>query len=139
MTALRKDINQLILKDSVRLIPEREDILQIMKISCLGIVSSVDSEVICRVAMEFFSVGTPVVAFQTGCLPEIIRHGQNGMLAKNKTSEALIEEIRNVLSNPELLDRISHGARRDAEVRFNPDIMLDKTLEVFDSALSSYR
>ena len=139
MTALRTDINQLDLKDHVRLIPEREDILQIMEFADLGIVSSVDSEVICRVAMEFFSVATPVVAFPTGCLPEIIRHGQNGMLAKNKTSDALVIEIRNVLSNPELSDRISQGARRDAEVRFDPQIMLDKTLEVFESALLSWR
>ena len=137
MTALRTAINQLDLKDHVRLIPEREDILQIMEFADLGIVSSVDSEVICRVAMEFFSVATPVVAFPTGCLPEIIRHGQNGMLAKNKTSDALVIEIRNVLSNPELSDRISQGARRDAEVRFDPQIMLDKTLEVFESALLS--
>ena len=139
MTALRTAINQLDLKDHVRLIPEREDILQIMEFADLGIVSSVDSEVICRVAMEFFSVATPVVAFPTGCLPEIIRHGQNGMLAKNKTSDALVIEIRNVLSNPELSDRISQGARRDAEVRFDPQIMLNKTLEVFESALLSCR
>ena len=139
MTALRTDINQLDLKDHVRLIPEREDILQIMEFADLGIVSSVDSEVICRVAMEFFSVATPVVAFPTGCLPEIIYHGQNGMLAKNKTSEALVVEIRNVLSNPELSDRISQGARRDAELRFDPQIMLDKSLEVFESALLSCR
>ena len=110
-----------------------------MKFTGLGIVSSVDSEVICRVAMEFFSVATPVVAFPTGCLPEIIRQGQNGMLAKNKTSEALVVEIRNVLSNPELQAQISQGARRDAEVRFDPQIMLDKTLEVFESALLSCR
>ena len=139
MTVLRTAINQLDLKDHVRLIPEREDILQIMEFADLGIVSSVDSEVICRVAMEFFSVATPVVAFPTGCLPEIIRQGQNGMLAKNKTSDALVIEIRNVLSNPELSDRISQGARRDAEVRFDPQIMLDKTLEVFESALLSCR
>jgi len=139
MTALRTAINQLDLKDHVRLIPEREDILQIMEFADLGIVSSVDSEVICRVAMEFFSVATPVVAFPTGCLPEIIRHGQNGMLAKNKTSEALVIEIRNVLSNPELSDRISQGSRRDAEVRFDPQITLDKTLKVFESALLSCR
>ena len=139
MTALRTVINQLDLKDHVRLIPEREDILQIMEFADLGIVSSVDSEVICRVAMEFFSVATPVVAFPTGCLPEIIHHGQNGMLAKNKTSEALVVEIRNVLSNPRLSDLISQGARRDAEVRFDPQIMLDKTLEVFESALISCR
>ena len=139
MTALRTDINRLNLKDHVRLIPEREDILQIMEFADLGIVSSVESEVICRVAMEYFSVSTPVVAFPTGCLPEIIHHGQNGMLAKNKTSEALVVEMRNVLSNPELSDRISKGAHRDAEVRFDPQIMLDKTLEVFESALLSCR
>ena len=139
MTALRTAINKLDLKNNVRLIPEREDILQIMEFSDLGIVSSVDSEVICRVAMEFFSVATPVVAFPTGCLPEIIRQGQNGMLAKNKTSDALVIEIRNVLSNPELSDRISQGARRDAEVRFDPQIMLDETLDVFESAISSCR
>jgi len=137
MTALRTAINQLDLKDHVRLIPEREDILQIMEFADLGIVSSVDSEVICRVAMEYFSVATPVVAFPTGCLPEIICHGQNGMLAKNKTSDALVIEIRNVLSNPELSDRISQGARRDAEIRFDPQIMLCKTLEVFESTLFS--
>jgi len=139
MTALRTDINRLNLKNHVLLIPEREDILQIMEFADLGIVSSVESEVICRVAMEFFSVTTPVVAFPTGCLPEIIRHEQNGMLAKDKTLDALVVEMRNVLSNPELLDRISQGARRDAEVRFDPQIMLDKTLEVFESALSSCR
>jgi len=139
MTAIRTAINQLNLRDHVRMIPEREDILQIMEFADLGIVSSVDSEVICRVAMEFFSVATPVVAFPTGCLPEIIRQGQNGMLAKNKTSNALAIEIRNVLSNPELSDRISQGARRDAEVRFNPQIMLDKTMEVFETALLSCR
>jgi len=139
MTALRAAINQLELKEHVRLIKERADILQIMEFADLGIVSSVESEVVCRVAMEFFSVATPVVAFPTGCLPEIIRHGQNGMLAKNKTSEALVVEIRNILSNPELQGRISQGARRDAKVRFNPKIMLDKTLEVFESALLSCR
>ncbi len=46
MTALRTAINQLDLKDHVRLIPEREDILQIMEFADLGIVSSIDSEVI---------------------------------------------------------------------------------------------
>ena len=61
------------------------------------------------------------------------------MLAKNKTSDALVIEIRNVLSNVELSDRISQGARRDAEVRCDPQIMLYKTLEVFESALLSCR
>ena len=135
MIVLRADIERLNLKDHIRLIPEREDIRWLMEFADLGIVSSVESEVICRVAVEFFSVATPVVAFPTGCLPEIIQHEQNGMLAKNKTTEALVEEMRIVLSNPGLSERLSRGARRDAEVRFNPQIMLDQTLKVFKQVL----
>jgi glycosyltransferase involved in cell wall biosynthesis len=106
-----------------------------MEFADVGVVSSVESEVICRVAVEFFSVGTPVVAFPTGCLPEIIRHEYNGMLTNLKTAEALTEELRKILANPELCERLSRGARHDAETRFNPQIMLAETLKVFEHAI----
>ncbi len=137
MILLREDIVRMNLKAHIRMIPEREDILELMEFADLGVVSSVESEVICRVAVEFFSVATPVVAFPTGCLPEIIRHEQNGMLAKNHSPEALAVEIKHLLSNPELFDRLSHGARKDAEDRFNPQIMLDQTLKVFEHAFET--
>jgi glycosyltransferase involved in cell wall biosynthesis len=114
----------------------REDIRQLMGFADVGVVSSVESEVICRVAVEFFSVATPVVAFPTGCLPEIIRHGENGYLAETKTADSLTEELRKILANPELCERLGQGARRDAETRFNPKIMLTETLKVFEQALN---
>ena len=107
-----------------------------MEFADVGVVSSVDSEVICRVAVEFFSVGTPVVAFPTGCLPEIILHNENGILTKNQTKEALTNELRNILGDPELYKRLGEVARRDAEIRFNPQKMLDETLEVFEHFLN---
>ena len=135
MQALHNDIIRLKLESHVRLISEREDIRELMEFADVGVVSSVESEVICRVAVEFFSVATPVVAFPTGCLPEIIRHENNGMLTNLKTAEALTEELRKILSNPELCERLGRGARRDAETRFNPHIMLTETLKVFEHAL----
>jgi glycosyltransferase involved in cell wall biosynthesis len=136
MQALRSDIIKLELEAHVRLIPEREDILALMEFADAGIVSSVDSEVICRVAVEFFSVGTPVVAFPTGCLPEIIRHADNGLLTKDQTQESLTDELRKILKDPELCERLGQGARRDAEIRFNPQDMLIETLEVFERYLN---
>ena len=136
MKSLRNDISSLNLESNVRLIPERDDILALMEFADVGVVSSVDSEVICRVAVEFFSVGTPVVAFPTGCLPEIILHNENGILAKNQTKEALTNELRNILGDPELYKRLGEVARRDAEIRFNPQKMLDETLEVFEHFLN---
>lgn len=135
MQALHNDIRRLKLKAHVRLITEREDIRQLMEFADAGVVSSVESEVICRVAVEFFSVATPVVAFPTGCLPEIVQHEKNGMLAKLKTAEALTDELRKILSNPKLCNRLGRGARRDAEIRFNPQKMLSETLKVFEHAL----
>ena len=136
MQALHNDIRRFKLEAHVRLITVREDIRQLMGFADVGVVSSVESEVICRVAVEFFSVATPVVAFPTGCLPEIIRHGENGYLAETQTAESLTEELRKILANPELCERLGQGARRDAETRFNPQIMLTETLKVFEQALS---
>ena len=136
MQALQNDIRRFKLEAHVRLITMREDIRQLMGFADVGVVSSVESEVICRVAVEFFSVATPVVAFPTGCLPEIIRHGENGYLAETKTAESLTAELRKILVNPELCERLGQEARRDAETRFNPQIMLTETLKVFEQALN---
>ena len=136
MQAIISDIRKLELDAYVRLIPERKDILSLMEFADVGIVRSVDSEVICRVAVEFFSVGTPVVAFPTGCLPEIIRHDENGLLTKDQTQRALTDELRKILTYPELRENLGHGARRDAEIRFNPQKMLAETVEVFERLIN---
>ena len=136
MQAIRRDISRLELEAQVRLIPERKDILALMEFADAGIVSSVDSEVICRVAVEFFSVGPPVVAFPTGCLPEIIKHGENGLLTQNQTHHALTNELRKVLADTKLGERLGQVARRDAEILFNPQNMLNETLEVFERCLN---
>ncbi len=62
MLELQNRIRELGIEDKVRFDSEREDIRQLMNFTDGGVVSSIDSEVICRVAVEFFSVGTPVAA-----------------------------------------------------------------------------
>ena len=131
MKKLRREIIRMGIESSLRLIPEREDILQLMEFVDVGIVSSIESEVICRVAVEFFSVGTPVVAFPTGCLPEIIRDGENGFLAKSQKKEELLKKLKIFLKNPDLIKKMGKAARQDAEIRFNPKKMLKETLKVY--------
>ena len=136
MKKLRNDISKFGIETNLRLIPEREHILQLMDFVDVGIVSSIESEVICRVAVEFFSVGTPVVAFHTGCLPEIIRDGVNGLLVKSQSHEELFRKLRIILKNPKLCKRFGNAARRDAEIRFDPQKMLNETLKVFNHFVS---
>ena len=128
MLELQNRIRELGIEDKVRFDSEREDIRQLMAFANGGVVSSIDSEVICRVAIEFFSVGTPVAAMPTGCLPEIILEGVNGSLADQPTALSLKKAMARMLDN---LPQLSEGAREDAETRFDPETMLKKTIHVF--------
>ena len=131
---LLQDLVESNLLQSVYLYGYREDVLEIMRHTDIGVVSSVDSEVICRVAVEFFSVGTPVVAFPTGALPEIIQDGVTGRIAKDKSAEALAEILEWMLESPERIAEFGQHARQQSLERFDPNKLLEQTLSVYEQS-----
>ena len=131
---LLQDLVESNLLQSVYLYGYREDVLEIMLHTDIGVVSSVDSEVICRVAVEFFSVGTPVVAFPTGALPEIIQDGVTGRIAKDKSAEALAETLEWMLESPERIAEFGQNARQQSLERFDPNKLLEQTLSVYEQS-----
>lgn len=131
---LLQDLVESNLQQSVYLYGYREDVLEIMRHTDIGVVSSVDSEVICRVAVEFFSVGTPVVAFPTGALPEIIQDGVTGRIAKDKSAEALAEILEWMLESPERIAGFGKNARQQSLERFDPNKLLEQTLSVYEQS-----
>jgi glycosyltransferase involved in cell wall biosynthesis len=131
---LLQDLVESNLLHSVYLYGYREDVLEIMRHTDIGVVSSVDSEVICRVAVEFFSVGTPVVAFPTGALPEIIQDGVTGRIAKDKSAEALAEILEWMLESPERISEFGKNARQQSLERFDPNKLLEQTLSVYEQS-----
>ena len=131
---LLQDLVESNLQQSVYLYGYREDVLEIMRHTDIGVVSSVDSEVICRVAVEFFSVETPVVAFPTGALPEIIQDGVTGRIAKDKSAEALDEILEWMLESPERIAEFGKNARQQSLERFDPNKLLEQTLSVYEQS-----
>ena len=131
---LLQDLVESNLQQSVYLYGYREDVQEIMRHIDIGVVSSIDSEVICRVAVEFFSVGTPVVAFPTGALPEIIQDGVTGRIAKDKSAEALAEALEWMLESPERIAEFGQNARQQSLERFDPNKLLEKTLSVYEQS-----
>ena len=131
---LLQDLVESNLLQSVYLYGYREDVLEIMRHTDIGVVSSVDSEVICRVAVEFFSVGTPVVAFPTGALPELIQDGVTGRIVKEKSAEALAEALEWMLESPERIAEFGQNARQQSLERFDPNKLLEQTLSVYEQS-----
>ena len=131
---LLQDLVESNLLQSVYLYGYRKDVLEIMRHIDIGVVSSIDSEVICRVTVEFFSVGTPVVAFPIGALPEIIQDGVTGRIAKDKSAEALAEALEWMLESPERIAEFGQNARQQSLERFDPNKLLEQTLSVYEQS-----
>lgn len=90
--------------------------------------SSLAPEVSSLVAMEALAAGTPVIAYRSGALTEIVEDGVTGFLVDDV--EEMAEAIRNV-------DRISHEACRDAaEQRFSRDRMVRLYFDLYSALLT---
>lgn len=128
---LKRQIQQLGLESRVRMSGPRDNIRAVMKAVDLGVVSSLDSEVICRVAVEFFSVGTPVVSTPVGCLPEVINHGKTGWISKGFSVDSFSQAMQEAIDALKQENDLRKKVLQTAQERYAEELFLMKTLAVF--------
>ncbi len=96
---------------------------------CL-LVPSIAPETSSLVAMEAISSGTPVVAFRSGALPEIVEEGVTGFVVGNE--QEMVDAVRKV-------GEISAEACRErAEARFSARRMVTDYQRLYQSILSEH-
>jgi len=71
------------------------------------------------VVLEAMACGTPVVAFSTGGVPEIIDHTINGYIAKKRDAKDLVFGVSLFLKNDELAHNASEKAREKIMKNFS--------------------
>jgi glycosyltransferase involved in cell wall biosynthesis len=71
-----------------------------------------------RVAAEAQMCGTPVVAFATGGIPEIVKHEQTGLLAPTGNTQQLAQHLSHLNRYPELRDQYGQRAAQFAKSMF---------------------
>ena len=86
-------------------------------------------------AMLAMSAAVPVIASNVGGLPEVIRHGENGLLVENEEG-AIAGAIRQLLDHPEQARQIGAAARRTIIERFTVERMVASTLEAYRGVLA---
>lgn len=101
---------------------EKLDLLA--KASCLILPSSV-AETSSLVAMEAIASGTPVVAFRSGALPEVVDHGMTGFVVDSE--DKMVDALRRVHEiTPEC-------CRTVAEERFDAQRMIRDYLALYET------
>jgi glycosyltransferase involved in cell wall biosynthesis len=84
--------------DRVKFLGWREDISRIMPLFDVFVLPSLN-EGMGRVLVEAMAAGRPIVASRVGGIPDLVRHGENGLLVPPRDDEALAESISLLLSN----------------------------------------
>jgi glycosyltransferase involved in cell wall biosynthesis len=79
--------------------------------------------------VESLALGTPIVGFRRGCLPELVEHGRTGLLVDPGDEAALAAAVGEAAT----LD--PDACRREAARRFTPARMADRYLRLYDKVL----
>lgn len=88
--------------------------------------------------LEALACGTPVVAFATGGLPDIVTHQNNGYLAEPFLPESLACGIAWVLNDRERHAVLCQNARECAVTRYAPGVVTASYRKVYERACSMH-
>jgi len=117
------------LQDSVAFLGRREDIPEILAALDVFVLSS-RSEGSPAVLKEALLMEKPVVSTNVGAVPEIIKHGENGVLVPPERPDKLAAEITKILRNPYNKEMGEKG-RVFIKEKFGEMLLAEKTKKVY--------
>ena len=111
-----------------------DDVRDVMAELTIGVIPSLCSEAICRVALEYMTWGIPIVATDVNILPEVVRDGINGWTVPVENVEAMANALRNAIENS--TEREKRGAQGKELVtgEFSRAQMVQQTLAFYNNA-----
>jgi glycosyltransferase involved in cell wall biosynthesis len=101
---------------------------RLLTLACCLLIPSLVAETSSLVAMEALLCGTPVIAFRSGALVEIVEDGVTGFLVRN------VDEMADALTRVNTLS--SNVCREVAKRRFSSDRMTQEYLEVYEKIVN---
>ncbi len=87
-------------------------------------------------ALEALYQGIPVIASQSGGIPEVVVHGENGYLIKIGDIQSMADYSVRLLSQPDLYQSFSKQGRLRATRFFDKNISMQQYLDLYEKFLS---
>jgi len=128
------DVGQLPFKAyELSLINSQQDMAELYSLADVYVTPTIEDN-LPNTVMESLACATPVVAFNTGGLPDMVDHLQNGYLAEFKSSADFASGIHHIL-NSDKKSEFAANAREKVMQNFTNEIVASKYLAVYQSIL----
>lgn len=90
-------------------------------------------------ALEALACGLPVVAFEVGGVPEIVRDGRTGLLAKKGNVDGLAKAVESLLNDSERRRTMAANCRQIAVTEYALEVQVRRYVEVYASLIGERR
>ena len=114
----------------------RNDVADFYRIADLFVMSSVQ-EGLGTAVLDALALAKPVVATDTGGLPEIIKDGKTGRLVVPADPAALAEGIVEMLIRAEAAKAMAEAGRAMVQNFFSTDAMVENNIKVYEKVMAN--
>ncbi|MCP9440769.1 MAG: glycosyltransferase family 4 protein [Nitrospira sp.] len=134
---LRTQIAELGLTDRIVLLGFCQDEVDVMRSLDVFVLPSVEADTIPQALMQALAVGLPVISTVFGSIPDVVKHGETGLLAAPRDAASLAEHMITMLRDESLRKRLGANGRRLVENRYSLDRMLDRLESVYERVVNA--
>jgi glycosyltransferase involved in cell wall biosynthesis len=117
--------------ERIRFTGRQNDVRDLIASVDAGVIASIGSETVCRIAMEYMAMGVPVVASDTNVIPEVIRHNHTGFIVPAADPEAMAYGMERLLASRERTESLGKNGRETVEREYSLTRFAEKTLEAY--------
>ena len=88
--------------------------------------------------VESYAMGKPVIGGNIGCIPELIKDGETGLLFEPGNSNDLAEKMQWMIDHPKERQEMGQRARELVEKEYNPELHYNRLMKVYKMALKKH-
>lgn len=124
--------------DSLRFAPRLSDVRPVLSEIDLGIITSIRSEAVCRIALEYMAYSKPIISTDVNILPEVVLDGVNGWCVPVGKPEAIAKSLRAAILQRDELTRRGKQGRKLLEEQFTLSRQSEQTVALYEEVVKRH-
>jgi len=87
--------------------------------------------------LEAMARGKPVIGAKIGGIPELVRHGETGLLFESRDAQDLSDCLQYMIDHPEKRRSFGAAARERVVAEYNPELHYERIMAIYRDVISN--